>query len=168
MTSSSSDIGRMVHDRLLAEGGFCWDHRGECRETITVHMNKGRAMSAALRALLKRHGAELKAYVFGQNDQRRRMEAEAAARWAVMCGRAAPRGVGSSATATPPPRTRDGAGVRDCNAGTGSNMRVSACGGSPLRGRGPGAGRRGCRADYASKVDFARGIAPIGAKEGGE
>ena len=168
MTSSSSDMGRQVHDRLLAEGGFCWDHRSDGRETITVHMNKGRVMSAELRALLKRHGAELKAYVFERNDQRRRLDAEAEARWAVMCGRVAPRGVGSSATATPPLRTRGGEGVRDCNAGTGSDMRVSACGGPPLRDRGPGAGRRGCRADYASKVDFARGIAPAGAKEGGE
>lgn len=125
-------------------------------------------MSAELRALLKRHGAELKAYVFERNDQRRRLDEETEARWAVMCGRAAPRGVGSSATATPPRRTRGGAGVRDCNAGTGSDMRVSAAAGSPLRDRGPGAGRSADGADYAAKVDFAREIAPAGAKEGGE
>ncbi len=167
MTSSSSDMGRQVHDRLLAEGGFCWDHRSDGRETITVHMNKGRVMSAELRALLKRHGAELKAYVFERNDQRRRLDAEVEARWAVMCGRAAPGGVGSSATATPPRRTRGGAHGCDCNGASGSGyarngrwapaVDPGACVGVEGSGAGISGGDGGFRAKIAPSAQREEG-----------
>ena len=53
--------GRMVHDKLRAAGGFVWDHRREGSQTISVHMNRGYAMTPELRAELKKHGKALKA-----------------------------------------------------------------------------------------------------------
>ena len=64
--------GRMVHEKLRAAGGFVWDHRREGSQTISVHMNRGYAMTPELRAELKKHGKALKAYVFETNDQERR------------------------------------------------------------------------------------------------
>ena len=48
--------GRMVHEKLRAAGGFVWDHRREGSQTISVHMNRGYAMTPELRAELKKHG----------------------------------------------------------------------------------------------------------------
>ena len=158
VATSFSDVGRMVHERLLAEGGFCWDHRADGMEIISVHVNKGRVMSAELRKLLKRHGAELKAYVFEKNDLRRRMDVEAEARWAVMCGRAAPGGVGSSSPVVRRRRTREGSGVCDCSGAAGSDLHTSSLASS---GGNDGAGlvlSDGTVARGAGKVDFTRNM----------
>ena len=106
--------GRLMHEQLRAAGGFCWDHRREGSQTISVHMNRGYAMTPELRAALKEHGKALKTYVFETNDQERR-DLEALARRqagirfvgsAERSGSGAP-GVGSSPL---PPSTQTASG----------------------------------------------------------
>ncbi len=67
-------IGERVHARLLAEGGFCWLQRCDRGDVVTVHFNKGCVDSAELRALLKRHASDLKAFVIAraEDDERER------------------------------------------------------------------------------------------------
>ena len=106
-------IGERVHARLLAEGGFCWLRRCDRGDVVTVHFNKGCVASAELRALLKRHASDLKAFVIARAEERDRDRARAAAV-------SPPPVLGSSRRRLSPHRTREGAGGCECNAETGS------------------------------------------------
>lgn len=105
-------IGEQVHAKLIAEGGFCWVQNTDGGHVVTVHFNRGCSASASLRALLKRHAAELKAFAVARAEEMDRDRSRSAAVFH-------PPASGSSDRRKPPHPTRGGAGGCECNAGTG-------------------------------------------------
>ena len=69
------EIGERLWMKLLAEGGFCWDHRREGLATVSIHVNSGRKLSRELSQEFKRNGDKLKAFVFDLHDRQAADEA---------------------------------------------------------------------------------------------
>ena len=97
-------IGEIVHERLLAEGGFCC---GPFDGRVWIDWNwKDRAKgekyqpSAELKRMIVEYRAELKAYVIERQG---------------------PGGLGSSEKSERQDRTREGAGVCECNGANGTD-----------------------------------------------
>ena len=97
-------IGEIVHERLLAEGGFCC---GPFGGRVWIDWNwkdrsKGEKYqpSAELKRMIVEYRAELKAYVIERRG---------------------PGGVGSSFDLARQDRTREGAGVCECNGANGAD-----------------------------------------------
>ena len=97
-------IGEIVHERLLAEGGFCC---GPFGGRVWIDWNwkdrlKGEKYqpSAELKRMIVEYRAELKAYVIERQG---------------------PGGVGSSSDLERQHRTREGAGVCECNGANGAD-----------------------------------------------
>ena len=63
------EIGERLWMTLLAEGGFCWDHRSEGRSTISIHVNRGKKLSESLLVELSRSRDKLKAFIFNLHDR---------------------------------------------------------------------------------------------------